>query len=112
MENNESNSWTVPAGSEAGMTNAAVEIQWLCCSTPVSFPKAQPQWGYWLMFVSQGGLSSHWEHREWFGCGRYRQGGVEGVVGVACFVSFVGGERLLWRNQIPGNEKLATETCI
>lgn len=77
VENNESNSWTVPAGSEAGMTNATVEIQWLCCSTPVSVPTAQPQWGYWLMFVSQGGLSSHREHREWFGCGRYRQGGVK-----------------------------------
>lgn len=60
------------------------------------------------MFVSRHSLSSHQGHRERFGCGSYRQHGSR-VDGLAGFVLVMGGETLLRRYQITGNETLAIE---
>lgn len=104
-----------PQVQRPGRQIKTAELQWLCYSTPSSFPTGHPSGDIGLclcvsllMCVLQGGYSSHWEHREGL---KDVGGGEEG----ACFVLSVRSERLFalfWCNQTPENEKLAIKSCI
>lgn len=40
-----------PQVQRPGWQIKTAELQWLCYSTPSSFPTGQLQWGYWFVFV-------------------------------------------------------------